>query len=202
MEAKPACQSRGPALPTRLNEQRKLGRSWGGEVLSSFVRIHAPPGAEAANTDEPAVPAAFRDVIGYHLRIAQEASFQAIRQGAGGTDIKPGWYTILTILDDSPGLTPSELSRCCGRDRSTLTGTLKDLAARGLISRRRKASDQRSYAVRLTAKGTEMLAGLRAHSQRHDARLDALVGADKPMLLATLRRIASGLKETREDWTP
>ncbi len=159
-------------------------------------------GCGKAGIDEVTVPAAFRDIIGYHLRIAQEASFQAIRQGAGGTDIKPGWYTILTILDDSPGLTPSELSRCCGRDRSTLTGTLKALAAQRLITRRRKPADQRSYVVRLTAKGTEMLVQLRAHSRRHDARLDALAGADKPVLLAALRRIAGGLKETGEEVTP
>ena len=170
---------------------------------NSIIRSDALRVAAANDTDDLTIPAAFHDVIGYHLRIAQEASFQAIRQGSGGTDIKPGWYTILTILDDSPGLTPSELSRCCGRDRSTLTGTLKELAAHRLITRRRKPTDQRSYVVRLTARGTEMLIRLRVHSRLHDAKLDALVGADKPMLLAALRRIASGLKqEPREEVTP
>ncbi len=91
------------------------------------------------------------------------------------------------------------MSKCCGRDRSTLTGTLKELAAQGLITRRRKPSDQRSYGVRLTAKGSEMLVRLRAHARLHDAKLDALVGADKPMLLAVLRRIASGLKQETGD---
>jgi DNA-binding MarR family transcriptional regulator len=141
-----------------------------------------------------AVPAAFVNLIGYHLRIAQEASFQAIRKGAEGSDLKPGWYTILTILADNPGLTPSELSLHCGRDRSTLTGTLKDLARRRLVSRRRNRRDQRSYGVRLTPRGTEMLDRLRVHALRHDARLDAIVGErDKPLLIAMLRRIAAGL---------
>ena len=170
--------------------------------MHDITRSNALLAPVPANTDEPLIPAAFRDVVGYHLRIAQEASFQAIRQGAAGAEIKPGWYTLLTLVHDSPGLTPSELSRCCGRDRSTLTGTLKELAARGLISRRRKPADQRSYGVRLTAKGTEMLAGLRVHSQRHDARLDALVGADKPLLLEILRRIAGGLKQETEEMKP
>ncbi len=140
------------------------------------------------------IPPAFESLIGYHLRIAQEASFNAIQQVDGGSDLRPGWYTVLTILHDHPGLVPSELSRYCGRDRSTLTGTLKNLAQHGLITRRRRRDDQRSYTVRLTAKGTEMLDRLRDHSQRHDARLDAIVGAeDKPHLLAMLRRIAAGL---------
>ena len=44
-----------------------------------------------------------------------------------------------------------------------------------------------------------MLATMQAHSRLHDARLDALAGADKPMLLAALRRITAGLKRTTEE---
>jgi DNA-binding MarR family transcriptional regulator len=152
--------------------------------------------------DELAIPTAFRDVIGYHLRIAQDASFHAIRQGALDGAIKPGWYTILTILHDSPGLTPGALSRSCGRDRSTLTGTLKDLSASGLITRRRNASDQRSYSVRLTPNGTAMLDRMRAHAAHHDARLDAIVGEHKPLLLTLLRRIASQLRQDEPKQEP
>ncbi|MGG6495301.1 UNVERIFIED_CONTAM: hypothetical protein NY603_20485, partial [Bacteroidetes bacterium 56_B9] len=73
----------------------------------------------AQASGEVSIPEAFADLLGYHLRLAQEASFQAIRQAAGRSELKPGWYTILTILSDNPGLTPTELSRFCGRDRST-----------------------------------------------------------------------------------
>jgi DNA-binding MarR family transcriptional regulator len=139
------------------------------------------------------VPAAFADLIGYHLRIAQEASFAAIRKGGGKAELKPGWYTMLTILQENPGIAPSELSRLSGRDRSTLTTTLKDLATRGLISRRRKAHDQRSYTIRLTADGEAMLTQVRAYSRQHDARLDAIVGDDKARFIAVLRRIVEGL---------
>jgi len=142
---------------------------------------------------EVAIPEAFADLIAYHLRLAQEASFQAIRQGAGKSDVKPGWYTILTILSDNPGLTPTELSRLCGRDRSTLSSTLKGLSARGFIARRHTPEDQRSYSVRLTAAGEAMLRKLRVIARTHDARLDAIVGKDKPMLIAALRRIAEAL---------
>lgn len=142
---------------------------------------------------ESFVPEAFADVIGYHLRLAQDASFQAIRQRAGKSDLKPGWYAILTILSNNPGLTPTELSRLCGRDRSTLSSTLKALSARGFIARRHTPADQRSYSVRLTAAGEAMLKKLRVIARIHDARLDAIVGKDKPVLIAVLRRIAEAL---------
>jgi DNA-binding MarR family transcriptional regulator len=148
------------------------------------------PRADDAPRAVPALPAVLDNLIGYHLRLAQEASFQAIRQGLGKSDLKPGWYTILTILSAHPGITPTDLSRLCGRDRSTLTATLKGLTARGFIASRRKSGDQRSYGVRLTPAGEAMLQRLQAIATAHDARLDAIIGKDKPLLIRLLRRIA------------
>lgn len=135
----------------------------------------------------------FDDLIPYHLRIAQEASFQALTQAAGKSKFKPGWYTILTLLSANPGATPTELSKLCGRDRSTLTSTLAALHGRGLISRRPKPGDQRSYGVKLTAAGENMLMKLRVIADAHDAKLDEIVGEHKPLFLALLRRIVDEL---------
>jgi len=139
------------------------------------------------------VLSSFDELIPYHLRIAQEASFQAITQAVGKPKFKPGWYTILTILSANPGATPTELSKLCGRDRSTLTSTLAGLHARGLIARRPKADDQRSYGVRLTAAGESMLKKLRVIAHAHDAKLDQIVGEHKPLFLTLLRRIVDEL---------
>ncbi len=147
----------------------------------------------AAGRSELQIPDSFHDLVGYYLRIAQEASFQAIRKGAGAEDLKPGWYTLLTIIAENPGLPPSDISRLIGRDRSTLTSTIKLLNARGLISRRRSRADQRSYGVRLTAEVEAMLEKLKRIAHAHDARLDAIVGADKAHFIAILRRIAEEL---------
>lgn len=135
------------------------------------------------------IPEAFRDVIGYHLRVAQEVSFQSFSAMLEKTDLKPGWYSILTILSEYEELTPSELSKVCGRDRSTLTSTLKGLSIRGLIERRQNPDDQRSYSVSLTKAGREMHSRLHAFAQEHDRRLDEIVGKDKDLLVAILARI-------------
>lgn len=137
------------------------------------------------------IPAVFREVIGFHLRLAQEASFQAFGIMAGKENLKPGWYALLTILNEAGSMTPTELSRYCGRDRSTLTSTMKALAARGLIYRQRKSEDQRSYEVRLTAKGREIQARLHAIAIEHERHLDEILGDDKVSLLTMLSGIAS-----------
>jgi len=157
------------------------------------VKSAAKRKAEAVPLEEAGdlIPAAFQNVIGYHLRVAQEASFQAFSAAADKADLKPGWYSILTILTEHDALTPSELSRVCGRDRSTLTATLKALAVQGLIERERKPEDQRSYSVRLTDDGRRMQERLHEIAEQHDRHLDEIVGEDKAIVIAALGRIVA-----------
>jgi DNA-binding MarR family transcriptional regulator len=144
---------------------------------------------------ERVIPAAFQNVVGYHLRIAQEGSFRAFEAIADKVDLKPGWYALLTILAEAGALTPSELSRVCGRDRSTLTGTMKVLSARGLVQTQRNPEDQRSYVVKLTPKGREMLSRLHSIAIEHERRLDNILGKNKSVLLRLLRKVAIEIEE-------
>lgn len=153
----------------------------------------SPSDAGDASGAGELMPAVFDDVIGYHLRLAQEASFGAFSAAADKAGLKPGWYTILTVLAARDALTPSELGAMCGRDRSTLTSTLKGLAARALIQRERRNEDQRSYVVRLTAEGQGVQQALAKVAHSHDCRLDTIVGPDKARFLAILKSITASL---------
>ncbi len=158
------------------------------------ARIADPDDASAVPAaDAVRIPDVLSNAVAYALRRAQEASFAAYLQRVGNPDLKPGRYTILMLLAEYPGLTPSELSALCGRDRSTLTATLRALDEQGLIERKRRSEDQRSYGVRLTSAGNAVLAQLRMIARAHDARLDAIVGEDKAVFLAVLRRLAEQL---------
>jgi DNA-binding MarR family transcriptional regulator len=137
-------------------------------------------------------------LIGFHLRLAQDASTQAIfrRLAAEETDIdcKPGHFTVLTIIANNPGVTQTAVSSAAGRDKSTLTPILNDFVRRGLIHRDPIAGDRRSYALTLTPEGEAALSRLSAISQAHEAQLDAIIGAEnKEEFLATLRRIKQSL---------
>lgn len=155
----------------------------------------ADPDDEAPASDGARIPAALSDAIAYALRLAQEASFAAYLQRVGNPDLKPGRYTVLMLLAGNPGLTPTALSRSSGRDKSTLTNTLRDLEARGYVVRSPTEGDRRSYAVSLTPVGRDLLDQLRRHAEAHDAMLDRVVGADKARLMSILGRIARALGE-------
>ena len=132
--------------------------------------------------------------LGFHLRMAQIASFQAFAREVGEVELPPGRFALLTLIGRNPGISQTVLSRAAGRDKSTLTPALRDLKRRGLIARKRLDSDRRSYHLTLTPDGEAMLQRLTECAARHDRNLDRIVGPrDKPRLLRVLRKIMSEL---------
>jgi hypothetical protein len=73
------------------------------------------------------------DWIGFHLRMAQIASFQAFAREVGEVDLPPGRFALLTLIGRNPGISQTVLSRAAGRDKSTLTPALRDLIRRDLV---------------------------------------------------------------------
>ena len=138
---------------------------------------------------------ALEDYIAFHLRLAQGASFRAFQRRSGMPGLRQGWFAVLMLIRENPGITPMALSRASGRDKSTMTPILRALEREGLVTREAVPGDRRSYALRLTAEGEARLAHLRGRAIEHDARLDAIVGKQKQALLALLRRIVAELGE-------
>jgi DNA-binding MarR family transcriptional regulator len=134
------------------------------------------------------------EFIGFHLRLAQEVSFQAFARRVGEVDVRPGRFALLMLIGENPGISQTALGRAGGRDKSTLTPALDDLQRRGLIRRERLSSDRRTYALRLTEAGAAVLGELTEHARAHDRELDRIVGREeKARFLRTLRRIAIAL---------
>ena len=139
----------------------------------------------AASLDPGLLPG----LIGYRLRLAQQAVFRDFAASVPG--VSPGRVGMLLLIEANPGVTQSRLARAVHRDRSTMVGVLDQLEARGLIERRRGA-DRRTNGLWLTRAGRAMLARVKraitAHEQRVAARLTA---AERARLLALLARIAA-----------
>jgi DNA-binding MarR family transcriptional regulator len=131
--------------------------------------------------------------IGFHLRLAQSASFQAFTRATEEIH-RPGHFAILMLIGKNPGISQTTLSRASGRDKSTLTPALNDLVRRGLVCRVRSKRDRRSYQLTLTPHGEAMLQRLTACAERHDRELDRIVGVrEKTRFLRNLRKIISAL---------
>lgn len=158
--------------------------------------LTTPPGKADPDgrADDTARLGPLSNFIGFHLRIAQEASFRAFAQRVGDPDLKPRRFAVLTLIAENPGLTQTALGKAVGRDKSTLTSTLDDLVKRGLVLRERLPKDRRSYTLSLTDHGRTLHRRLMASAREHDRELDRIVGTEKKAeFLALLRRIATDL---------
>ena len=140
-----------------------------------------PPGSAL---DAGALP----DLLGYRLRLAQQAVFRDYATSVQG--LSPGRVGLLITIDANPGVTQSRLAEAVNRDRSTMVAVLDQLEARGLIERRRGA-DRRTNGLWMTRGGRRLLAtalrGIARHEQRVAARLSML---ERRQLLALLAKIS------------
>lgn len=132
--------------------------------------------------------------VGFHLRLAQNASFQAFSREAWGIDLRPGRFATLMLIGLNPGISQTALSRANARDKSSLTPVLEDLTRRKLIKRNRTRHDRRSYELTLTPAGEQLLQQLTVCAERHDQNLDRIIGPrERARFLKTLKKLIAEL---------
>jgi DNA-binding MarR family transcriptional regulator len=130
------------------------------------------------------------DWVGFNLRMAQAAAFQAFSRLAKEIGTRPGRFATLMLIGRNPGISQTALSRANGRDKSSLTPVLNDLARRGLVIRRRTRADQRTYRLSLTPAGRRLLAELTRCAREHERKLDRIIGAkEQKNFVRVLKRI-------------
>jgi len=130
--------------------------------------------------------------VGFNLRMAQEAAFQAFSRRSHDIGESPGRFATLMLIGRNPGISQTELSLANGRDKSSLTPVVEDLVRRGLVERKRMDLDRRAYRLSLTAAGQKTLASMVRAARRHERVLDGIIGArDRVRFLDVLKRIAA-----------
>ena len=157
--------------PTELKERVVLRPEAGGDVQLGFLS----------------------DFVGFHLRLAQDASYRTFAKHRDKDLIKPGRYPAMAIIHLNPGISQSALGRAIARDKSTVSPLIKDLQKNGFINRKASVHDRRSVTLSLTKKGERILDRLHVRAQEHESELDRLVGASKGRLMVLLGKIISGM---------
>jgi DNA-binding MarR family transcriptional regulator len=133
--------------------------------------------------------------VGFNLRMAQEAAFQAFSRRSLEIGESPGRFATLTLIARNPGISQTELSQANGRDKSSLTPVVEDLVRRGLIERKRMDSDRRTYRLNLTPAGKKVLTTMTRCARRHERNLDQLIGVrGRKRFLQILKRIAAEIE--------
>ena len=130
--------------------------------------------------------------LGYALRRAQVAAFDAFHRATAGARITPPRYTALVILHANPGITQTTLGDVLGTARSGAMLLTDWLEGRGLAERRHRSDDGRAWGLYLTASGERVLDSLRRRVRTQDQRLaDRLSRSEQRKLLRMLEKLAA-----------
>lgn len=131
--------------------------------------------------------------LGYLLRRAQIAVFRDFFSAFEAYDLRPGQYSILTVIESNPGLKQGEVGEALGIRRANFVAMIDELQRRGLVRRAASVSDRRSYALMLTAKGARLMPKLHALSERRERRLIAAIGIESYRALAAPLKLLAAL---------
>jgi DNA-binding MarR family transcriptional regulator len=178
----------------------------------SISETVAAPASDAPQTperlhDDEIEMGALDGFIGLNLRAAYEASYEDFARMltedatlTGDPGIRPGDFTILTLIANNPGISQTQIGRFARRDKSAVTKALRHLEDEGLIRRTRLPDDRRTQLSELTPRGAAMQARMQEKALDHAARIVELIGPDQhEALIAVLRQIIDGMPSRRRD---
>jgi len=132
--------------------------------------------------------------VGFNLRMAQEAAFQAFSRRSQAIGESPGRFATLTLIARNPGISQTALSQASGRNKSSVTPVVEDLVRRGLVERKREHRDRRAYCLNLTPAGKKTLTELTRCARRHERNLDTIIGhGERKRFIAILKKIAADI---------
>jgi len=129
-------------------------------------------------------------LVGYQLRRAQIETFRHFALNLGDEDMRPGWFGLLIIVANNPGLSQTQLARTLGVDGSTMVAMIDRMEQSGWVARSRSKTDRRSHELHLTDPGAEMLERITPLVRDHDGAITAnLTAPESRELLRLLRKV-------------
>ncbi|MCZ2838195.1 MarR family winged helix-turn-helix transcriptional regulator [Modestobacter sp. VKM Ac-2985] len=147
-------------------------------------------------TDTPSPSVALDDQLCFALYAASRAVTARYRPMLDELGVTYPQYLVLMLLWEEDGQSVGQLGTRLALDSGTLSPLLKRLTAAGLVTRHRRADDERSVSVRLTDAGRALQGPACSISAEMIDAL-ALNQAQFDELKAQLRLITERVAETR-----
>ncbi len=97
------------------------------------------------------------DFVGPRVRVLWNLLSASMAKALAPFGLRSGGFSALALIAANPGCSQNQLARALGMDKSAVVAMLDELEHRGLAARARHAKDRRFYALKLTAKGKQLL---------------------------------------------
>jgi DNA-binding MarR family transcriptional regulator len=130
--------------------------------------------------------------LGYQLRLAQVSVFSEFIERLLQIDLRPGQFGTLLVIKANPGLSQADVCAALDIHPANFAPMIASMEQRGLVQRSQRASDRRSYSLRLSPEGETLLQQAVALQERHEAEIAVRLGAGgKESLLTLLTKITT-----------
>lgn len=160
--------------------------------------VNPPPRGTIARMPAPLTPqgeleeSTVHRLIGYQVAQASVRTLSVFDREVGEPmDLKPVAYTMLALVLDNPGVSPSRLGQALSLPAPTVTLQLDRLQARGWLRRERSDADRRAQHLWLTPEGER---SCREATQRllsaERRALEALSEGERLLLAELLHKVA------------
>lgn len=187
---------------TGAGDAREQGLAPGGSPATSPLAAGSEAGVAASSAPAAALPSAPQEPQGEPWPLAERPGFLARRvhqihvslfaELCAPYGVTPVQYSLLTALADTEEADQTALSRRVALDRTTTTGALKRLEARGLVRRVTSPADRRAQSCTLTPEGRRLLTEMEGAARRaHAATVAMLSAEEQDQLLNALRKIVA-----------
>jgi DNA-binding MarR family transcriptional regulator len=157
--------------------------------------------AAAASDGGPDPSAAFGKAVdwplydrpGFLARRLHQIHVSLFSERCAAFRITPLQYSLLSQLAVLREADQTTLAAAVALDRTTTTGALKRLAARGLVDRSTSPTDRRAQICRLTDEGEALYGAMeRSAREAHAQTVAALDASEQASLMELLRRAVAG----------
>jgi DNA-binding MarR family transcriptional regulator len=156
----------------RMAKSRASARPPRGRKLAANGDPRSDAGDDAIALD------ALAGHAGYAVRRFQIWIFQDFIRTLAAVDIRPTQYSVMTVIGANPGLSQMAVAKRLGIERARLVHLLDSLEHRDLVNRIRSATDRRSHALHLTARGRTALAQFRRLAAEHERHVAKKIGKE------------------------
>ena len=139
------------------------------------------------------------DLVGYHLKRAQQALRTAMDEGLRARGLTTPQYAALTHLEADEPLSGAELARRCFVTAQTMNAILVGLERARLVERAPHANHGRVIEARLTKRGRAKVEDAhRTVFGIEERMLSKITSAGRRRLNETLRQLVENLKTSEE----
>jgi DNA-binding MarR family transcriptional regulator len=155
-------------------------------AAKSRADLRPPPGRKRTGNGSVRRDARDREIgldalaghAGYAVRRFQIWIFQDFIRTLEAVDIRPTQYSVMTVIGANPGLSQMAVAKRLGIERARVVHLLDSLEHRDLVSRIQSATDRRSHALHLTARGRSSLAKFKRLAAEHERHVAEKIGKE------------------------